>query len=229
MSSVMHAVINRRSTRAFLDRPVAEALLREIVDGARHSPSSGNLQPWKLYVLTGAHLRRLKGEVARTLAQHPRGEGMGYAIYPQDLKPPYQTRRAKCGEDLYATLNIAREDRQGRQQQFARNFRFFDAPVGLFLAVDRSMGQGQWADLGMFLQSLMLLAHERGLATCAQACWTLVDQTVERQLELPDELMLFCGLSLGYADPEHPVNTLRTDREPLAAIAEFRGFDEFGA
>lgn len=202
-----------------------EVLLREVVDGARYSPSSGNLQPWKLYVLAGSHLSRLKDEVARTLADHPRGEGMGYPIYPQHLSDLYQARRTQCGEDLYATLQVPREDREGRQRQFARNFRFFDAPVGMILAVDRGMGQGQWADLGMFLQTLMLLAQERGLATCAQACWTLVHETVQRQLELPDELMLFCGISLGYADPDHPINTLRTDREPLATVAEFRGFN----
>ncbi|WP_462402389.1 nitroreductase [Pseudomonas sp. Marseille-QA0332] len=225
MSAVKHAVMNRHSIRAFLPREVDEALVREIVDTARYSPSSGNLQPWKLYVLAGSSLFRLKGEVADTLARHPRGEGMGYPIYPPDLKSDYQARRVKCGEDLYATLNVARDDRIGRGKQFARNFTFFDAPVGMLLAVDRSMGQGQWADLGMFLQTLMLLAQERGLATCAQACWTLVHETVERQLDLPEELMVFCGISLGYADPEHPINTLRTEREPLSAIAEFRGFN----
>ncbi|MFJ4453154.1 nitroreductase [Pseudomonas sp. NPDC089392] len=224
MSAVKHAVMNRHSSRAFLPREVDEALVREIVDTARYSPSSGNLQPWKLYVLAGSSLSRLKGEVADTLARHPRGEGMGYPIYPPDLKADYQARRVKCGEDLYATLKVARDDRIGRGKQFARNFTFFDAPVGMLLAVDRSMGQGQWADLGMFLQTLMLLAQERGLATCAQACWTLVHETLERQLELPEELMVFCGISLGYADPEHPINTLRTEREPLSAIAEFRGF-----
>jgi nitroreductase len=149
---------------------------------------------------------------------------MGYPIYPENLKACYQARRAKCAEDLYVTLNVARDDRVGRGKQFARNFTFFNAPVGMILTVDRTMGAGQWADLGMFLQTLMLLAEEHGLATCAQACWTLVHKTVERQLDLPDDLMVFCGIALGYADHEHPINTLRTDREPLSEIAEFRGF-----
>ncbi|PYB78937.1 nitroreductase family protein [Pseudomonas sp. LB-090624] len=224
MSAVTHAVKSRHSTRAFLSRGVEESLLREIIEAARYSPSSGNLQPWKLYVLTGHNLAQLKSEVAVTLKASPRGEGMGYPIYPDDLKAHFQARRAKCAEDLYATLNVLRDDRAGRAQQFARNFTFFDAPVGMILAVDRSMGSAQWADLGMFLQTLMLLAHERGLATCAQACWTLVHQTVQRQLELPAELMLFCGIAVGYADADHPINALRTEREPLEAVVEFRGF-----
>lgn len=225
MSAVMHAVKNRHSTRAFLPRAVDEGLLREILETARFSPSSGNLQPWKLYVLAGSSLTSLKEEVGRTLAREPRGEGMGYPIYPQDLKAEYQARRVKCGEDLYATLDVARDDRVGRGRQFARNFTFFDAPVGMLLAVDRSMGQAQWADLGMFLQTLMLLSQERGLATCAQACWTLVHKTVERHMGLSEDMMVFCGISLGYADSEHPINTLRTEREPLSGIVDFRGFN----
>lgn len=224
MSTVAHAVKNRHSTRAFLPRAVDPDLLRDIFDTARFSPSSGNLQPWKLWALAGTPLFQLKEQVRSALAEHPRGEGMGYAIYPQNLKEAYQQRRVQCAEDLYATLDIRRDDRAARGQHFARNFTFFDAPVGLLLAVDRSMGQGQWADLGMYLQTLMLLAQERGLATCAQACWTLVHNTVERQLEMPEELMVFCGIALGYADAAHPVNTLRTRREPLDQMVEFRGF-----
>lgn len=225
MGPVFEAVKSRHSTRAYQPRSVDEGLLREILDAARYSPSSGNLQPWKLIVLAGGHLQTLKDEVAHTLSLHPRGEGMGYPIYPENLKPIYQARRSKCGEDLYATLGVPRDDKAGRGKQFSKNFKFFDAPVGMILAVDRSMGAGQWADLGMFLQTVMLLAQERGLATCAQACWTLVHKTVERQLELPEELMVFCGIALGYPDAEHPINTLRTERASLGEIAEFRGFN----
>ncbi len=224
MGSVFEAVKSRHSIRAYQQRLVDELLLREILDAARYSPSSGNLQPWRLVVLAGDHLQTLKDEVAHTLSLHPRGEGMGYPIYPENLKSTYQARRSKCGEDLYATLGVPRDDTVGRRNQFSKNFKFFDAPVGIILAVDRSMGAGQWADLGMFLQTFMLLAQERGLATCAQACWTLVHKTIERQLELPEELMVFCGIALGYPDVEHPINTLRTDRASLDEIAEFRGF-----
>ncbi|MFJ4443428.1 nitroreductase [Pseudomonas sp. NPDC089422] len=225
MHAVTEAVLHRHSTRAFEPRPVDFDLLRELIDVARYSPSSGNLQPWKVVALTGHALQLLKDEVADTLRRSPRGEGMGYPIYPENLTAEYQARRAQCAEDLYATLGVTRGDREGRGRQFARNFRFFDAPVGIILAVDKSMGSGQWADLGMFLQTLMLLARERGLATCAQACWTLVHQTVERHLELPEELMVFCGIALGYPDTAHPINTLRTERASLDEIAEFRGFN----
>lgn len=224
MSTVTEAVLHRHSTRAFLPRPVDASLIRELIEIARYSPSSGNLQPWKLVVLAGHALELLKEEVGETLGRNPRGEGMGYPIYPEGLKPQYQARRSQCAEDLYATLSVTREDREGRGRQFARNFRFFDAPVGIVLAIDKSMGAGQWADLGMFLQTFMLLAHERGLATCAQACWTLVHKTLERQLELPEETMVFCGIALGYPDQAHPINALRTARESTEHIAEFRGF-----
>ncbi|NWL45032.1 nitroreductase family protein [Pseudomonas hunanensis] len=224
MSPVAQTVKNRHSTRAFLSQGVDESVLREVIEAARYAPSSGNLQPWRLYVLTGHDLAQLKEQAAITLSANPHGEGMGYSIYPRSLKPEYQSRRGKCAEDLYATINVTREDREGRAKQFARNFTFFDAPVGMILAIDRSMGRAQWADLGMYLQTLMLLAQERGLATCAQACWTLVHETVQRQLRLPDELMVFCGVAVGYADTSHAINALRTDREPLEALAEFRGF-----
>ncbi|MBK4999678.1 nitroreductase [Pseudomonas sp. S31] len=224
MSAVMHAVRERHSTRAFLARPVEEALLRQIIEAALYSPSSGNLQPWHLQALSGDALARLKQAVALTLTANPRGEGMGYPIYPADLEPRYQARRAKCAEDLYATLGVERDDRAGRAAQFARNFTFFDAPVGMILSIDRSLGSAQWADLGMFLQTLLLLAHEQGLATCAQACWTLVHQTLQRELQLPMGAMVFCGVAVGYADPLHPINRLRTERVALGEMAEFRGF-----
>lgn len=224
MVSVSEAISSRRSSRAFLTRPVEEALLRNILEVARYAPSSGNVQPWRLYVLAGSELKQLNTAVAGTLSHKPRGEGMGYPIYPQNLKPAYQARRSRCAEDLYRTLGVGREDKAGRAKQFARNFTFFDAPVGMILAVDRSLGAAQWADLGIFVQTLLLLAHERGLATCAQACWTLLHRTVERQIDMPAEMMIFCGIAVGYPDLSHPINSLRTERATVEEIAEFRGF-----
>lgn len=224
MVSVSQAVRERRSRRAFLDRPIGEDVMRDIVDTARYSPSSGNVQPWMLHVLAGSDLLQLKEAVAITLSQQPRGEGMGYPIYPEDLKPAYQARRSQCAEDLYRTLGVHRQDKTGRARQFARNFTFFDAPVGMILSIDRTLGAAQWADLGIFIQTLLLLAHERGLATCAQACWTLVHQTVERQLDIPSERMIFCGIAIGYPDLTHPINSLETERASCDEIAEFRGF-----
>ncbi len=158
------------------------------------------------------------------MRETPRGDGPEYAIYPADPKEPYAGRRFKCGEDLYATINIARDDKAGRIEQFKRNFEFFGAPVGLFVYLDRTMGPPQWADCGMYLQSLMLLAREHGLHTCPQESWAQWHSTIARHIDPPDELMLFCGVSLGYMDETDPVNRLRTERAGLDEFAKFIGF-----
>ena len=147
-----------------------------------------------------------------------------YRVYPKDLKNPYKSRQFKCGEDLYATINVAREDRHARLRQFRCNFEFFGAPVGLFVYLDRSMGPPQWADCGMFLQSLMLMARQHGLHTCAQEAWGQWFVTVANHLNPPDELMLFCGVALGFMDETAPINRLRTDRAPVDEFAVMKGF-----
>jgi nitroreductase len=198
--------------------------LRSILDAARHAPSGGNLQPWWVYALTGAPLAEFK-DIMRAKVD-PRGEtSHDYEIYPARLGEPYRSRRYKCGEDLYATIGIAREDKPARLRQLARNYEFFGAPVGLFFCIDRAMGTPQWSDLGMYMQSVMLLAREHGLHTCAQEIWSLWPRTVGDYLQLPPNLMLFAGMALGYGDSSHPVNTLRTDRAPLEDFASLRGFE----
>ena len=209
---------------SFLDTPVPASVVSSILEAAARAPSGGNLQPWHVYVLTGAKLDEFRAIVQRKLVDHPRGEGTEYDIYPHELKEPYRSRRYKCGEDLYATIGIVREDKPGRLRQFARNYRFFDAPVGMFVCVDRQMGPPQWSDLGMFLQTLMLLARERGLHTCAQEAWAAWHLTVNEYLALPEHLMLFCGLALGHRNEVAPINALRTDRAPLAEFATLLGF-----
>lgn len=224
MTSVTEALLGRHSTRAFLDRPVAVNIVRDIIDIARHAPSSSNLQPWRVAAMAGDDLDRLKAAVRQSMAGNPMGEGPEYKIYAPNLKEPYNGHRLKCAEDMYSTIGIARENKLGRLMQFARNFDFFGAPVGIILSIDRTMEPGQWADLGIFLQSLLLLAHERGLATCPQAAWAGMHKTVRAHLGLSGELMVYCGISLGYADPALPINSLVTDRAPFADIAELRGF-----
>jgi nitroreductase len=224
MTSVADAVLVRHSTRAFLDRPVAAELVYEIIGVARHAPSGGNLQPWKLAVMAGDDLKRLKAAVRLSLMQNPKGEGPEHPIYPHPLQEPYDSRRRKCGEDLYGSIGIGRDNKPGRLMQFARNFDFFGAPVGVIVAMERGLQPAQWTDVGIFLQSLLLLAHERGLATCAQAAWAAMHRTVRAHLGWPDEQTVVCGISLGYADPAHPINTLVTDRAPLSDIVELRGF-----
>lgn len=223
---VSEALRSRITCRAFLPDAPDESTIRRIIDNARFSPSGGNLQPWQLYVLGGDALARLKADVAKAQETAPMGYPTEFPIYPDPLAEPWNSRRRKCGEDMYATIGVTREDRAGRRAQFARNFEFFGAPVGMFLYLDRSMGQAQWADAGMFLQSLMLAAREEGLHSCPQEAWAMWADLVSRHTGAPEEQMLFCGLGLGRMDEAAPINSLRTDRAGIDEIAEFRGFSE---
>lgn len=217
------ALDTRLSVRAFLDRPVPEDTLRDIIERASRAPSGGNLQPWHVIVLTGEARQRLVDAVAAEVPRAPTGQGTEYKIYPPELKEPYRTRRFRIGEMMYEKLGIPRENKAARLMQFARNYRFFDAPVGLLFTIDRSMQEGQWADLGMFMQSIMLLAREYGLDTCPQEAWAVWHKTIGELFEIPAEHMFFCGMALGYRDPDAPVNQLRSERAPLGEFARFIG------
>ncbi|HKL62589.1 MAG TPA: nitroreductase [Woeseiaceae bacterium] len=219
--NVSEALDSRLSVRAFLDEPVAEETVREILERASRAPSGGNLQPWQVIVLSGAARERLLDAVARKMPHAPKGEGTEYNIYPPDLKEPYRSRRFRIGEMMYEKLGIPREDKAARLMQFAHNYRFFGAPVGLLFTIDRTMQEGQWADLGMFMQSIMLLAREYGLDTCPQEAWAVWYRTIGELFAIPEEHMLFCGMALGYRDPDAPVNRLRSERAPLSEFARF--------
>jgi nitroreductase len=212
------------SVRAFADRAVPRETIAEILDLARFAPSGGNLQPWRVDVVTGAPLAVLKEQVRAALAANPAGEGTEFPVYPPALAEPWRGRRFASGEQLYAAIGIPRSDRSARLAQFAKNFDLFGAPVGLFFSTERSFGPPQWAHLGMFIQTIMLLAAERGLASCAQEAWALVHRTVGDVLDLPEDRIFYCGMALGYADKAHPINCWRTGREELDAVATFRGF-----
>ncbi len=224
MISVTDAVTARYSARAFLDRPVPRETIAEMLALAARAPSGGNLQPWHVDVVAGDALAALKARVAASLAANPAGEGAEYYVYPPGLAEPWRGRRFACGEQLYAALGIPREDRAARLAQFARNFEGFGAPVLLFFSLPRHFGPPQWAHLGMFMQNLMLLAAERGLATCPQEAWALVHRTVGEVLGLGEERMLYCGMALGFADEADPVNQWRTERVPVEDFARFAGF-----
>jgi nitroreductase len=219
---VTKAVLERRSTRAFLPRPVDRALIEELLALAARAPSGGNLQPWRVDVLGGEPLAGLKAEATSALAAER--AGMELTVYPSPLPEPYRTRRYRSGEALYEAIGIPREDKPARLAQFARNFDAFGAPVLLLFSIDRIFDRPQWAHLGMFLQTIMLLAGERGLATCPQEAWAAVHEIVARHIGLPAGHILYCGMALGYADPDAPINRLRTERERVAAFATFRGF-----
>jgi len=222
---VLDAVASRYSCRAFLPTPVPEATVRDILAAAARAPSGGNVQPWRVHALAGKKLEQLKACVRARPELLPRGEGAEYDIYPRDLKEPYETRRRQVGAALYQSIGVTRADRAGRYRQYARNFEFFGAPVGLLLSIDRSMGPPQWSDLGGYIQTVMLLARAHGLHTCGQEAWTHWHKTVYSFLDLPPDFILFCGLALGHADPDAAINQWRAPREPLDAFASFEGFE----
>jgi nitroreductase len=222
---VADAVSARFSARAFLDEPVPSDQIRRILERARQAPSGGNLQPWHVYVVAGQKLQELIKRVQASSATHPRGEPSEYDVYPPELHEPYRSRRYKCGEDLYAALGIAREDRTARLRQFTKNLRGFGAPMVLFFTIDRAMGQNQWAHMGMFMQTVMLLAVEEGLDTCPQEAWSAFHSAVAEYIGMPKEQMFYCGMAIGHADLDHPVNQWRTERAPLDEIASFRTDD----
>ena len=207
---VSEALDSRLSVRRFTEQPVAVETIRAILDVAKRAPSGGNLQPWHVHVVTGDALDSLKALIRERLPDAPKGEGTEYHIYPPHLTEPYRTRRHRVGEQLYETIGVTRDDKFGRLMQFAQNFEFFGAPAALFFSIDRQMQQGQWADLGMFMQSVMLLAREHGLDTCPQEAWAIWHKSIGEFLKLPPELMLFAGMALGYRDADHPINGFRS-------------------
>ncbi|MFO1196105.1 MAG: nitroreductase [Burkholderiaceae bacterium] len=220
---VREAIASRRSIRDFLPTPVPGETIRRVLAAASRSPSGGNVQPWHVDVVAGEPLESLKAKMRAIAEGAPRSEPLDYSIYPKELVSPYRDRRFKCGEDMYATMGVAREDRPARLRWFARNYQFFGAPLALFCSVDRRMGPPQWSDLGMFLQTVMLLLRAEGLDSCAQEAWSVYPVTVGEFLGLPPERMLFCGMAIGRRNPDHPVNGLVTDRAPLEEFASFRG------
>ena len=218
---VSEALKSRISTRAFLDKPVSEAALRNLIDLARWSPSGGNLQPWRVHVVTGSARDRLIATVQKAISENPFADESELAIYPPKLGEPWRTRRYEVGETLYEKLGIPREDKPARIKQLLRNFDFFGAPVGLFFSLDRQFDKGQWSHLGMFMQSLALAAAEKGLATCMQEAWAARAKTVSAFLGLEEHERLYCGMALGYADPSAKVNELRSSRVPVDDFTTF--------
>lgn len=221
---VSDAIAQRMSVRAFLTDVPPAATVRSILQAAARAPSGGNLQPWRVHALAGAPLADLLARVAAAPAQAPE-----YAVYPPSLWEPYRTRRFQNGEQLYASLGIAREDKAARLRQMARNATFFGAPVGIFLSIDERMGAPQWADLGCYLQNVLLLATEAGLATCPQEYWAFCSAPVKEFLGLGPGQTLFAGIALGYADKAAPINQWRTERAPFEEFAQLRGFADEGA
>ncbi|RTL24584.1 MAG: nitroreductase [Burkholderiales bacterium] len=222
-AAVDHAITSRHSLRAFLPTPVPRQTLEDILAVASRAPSGTNTQPWQVHVLTGAALKRVSSRIQAAYLDPEQNAAHReeYAYYPTEWRSPYIDRRRKVGWDLYGLLGIAKTDKARMQQQHGRNFIFFDAPVGLFFTIDRVMQQGSWLDYGMFLQNLMIAARARGLHTCPQAAFTQFHQLIAEELQLGQEQMLVCGMSLGFADPNAVENSLVTERAPVAEFTRF--------
>ena len=222
--AVDEAITSRMSMRAFSDQAVPRDTIEAILQVASRAPSGTNTQPWKVYVLQGASRDSLVRQVCAThdewrdhpekAAQHPEA----YDYYPEKWVSPYIDRRRECGFGLYGVLGIGKGDKDKMHAQHQRNYRFFDAPVGLMFTVDKVMGRGSLVDYGMFLQTLMVAARGHGLHTCPQAAWNGFAKIILPHMGAGDNEMLVCGMALGYADESDIVNTFRTPRESVASF-----------
>jgi nitroreductase len=222
-AAVDAAITSRRSVRAFLPTPVPRAVIEDILRVASRAPSGTNTQPWQVHVLTGAAKQALSKDILAAYDDPLRRatHTEEYAYYPTQWKSPFIDRRRKVGWDLYSLLGIGKTDKERMHAQHARNYAFFDAPVGLMFTIDRDMQQGSWLDYGMFLQNVMVAARGRGLDTCPQAAFMQFHRIIAEHLALPASQMLVCGMSLGHADPDAVANTLHTEREPIEGFVRF--------
>ena len=206
-------ITSRKSVRAFLSKSVAREDIQKILEIAARAPSGTNTQPWKVYVLTGEIKQQLSAEILQAHNNPHNLHQEEYHYYPVQWLSPYLERRRKVGWDLYSLLGLGRENKAGMHAQHGRNYAFFDAPVGLIFTIDRVMEKGSWLDYGMFMQNVMLAAKARGLDTCPQAAFNQYHQIIRTSLNLSDQEMVVCGMSMGYADPDKIENTLTTERD----------------
>jgi nitroreductase len=222
-AAVDAAITSRRSLRAFLPTPVPRETIEDILRVASRAPSGTNTQPWKVYVLTGERLQALSRQILDVFNDPAQAaaHSQEYAYYPVQWESPYIDRRRKVGWDLYGLLGIGKTDKERMHDQHGRNYRFFDAPVGLMFTIDRVMEKGSWLDYGMFLQSVMVAARGRGLDTCPQAAFTQFHKIIMPAIGASPQEMLVCGMSLGHADPAAIENSLVTEREPVSGFARF--------
>jgi len=218
------AITSRRSIRAFLSEPVPRATIEDILRVASRAPSGTNAQPWNVHVLTGAALRRLSDAILAVYRDPAQlaTQKEEYSYYPEKWVEPYLGRRRKIGWDLYGLLGIGRADKDGIRAQHGRNYRFFDAPVGLIFSIERVMAKGSWLDFGMFLENIMVAARARGLDTCPQAAFNQFHAVIRTQLGIGADRAIVCGMSLGKADMSRIENTLVTEREPIEHFVHFR-------
>lgn len=222
--TVTEAVATRRSIRAFLDRPVDPAVLRQVLEKAQNAPSGGNTQPWNAVMLTGEPLARLFDLVAETIPQGLMAYSAEYPIYPAELDGRYSDQRFAVGTAMYEALDIARSDKDRRNEVFAENFRAFGAPVLMLVHTPRYMGLPQWSDIGMWLQTVLLLLREEGLDSCAQEAWAVYQKQIREVVAIPENHIFFCGVAIGWGDRAAAVNRFPVPRVGLDAAVRWEGF-----
>jgi len=222
--NVTEAVNSRRSIRQFLDKPVDRATLESVLETAQRSPSGGNTQPWNAIIVGGDALKDIAAKIKEKTRTAPMGENMEYAIYPKDLDGRYEEQRRAVGRDMFESIGLAREDGAGRVAQTAKNWDSFGAPVQLFTYTRKYMGPPQWSDMGMWLQTVMLLLREAGLDSCSQEIWAMYGSYMRELLGIDDDHIFFCGMAIGYRDPDAPINNFEVSRIPIGDAIEFRGF-----
>lgn len=221
---VTQAVASRRSIRAFKDQPVDRAVLTRVLEKAQNAPSGGNTQPWNAVMLAGEPLAALLAKVADVIPQGLAAYSPEYNIYPPELDGAYATRRFGVGEAMYAALGIPREDKPSRLKWFGRNFQAFGAPVLMLVHTPRYMGPPQWSDMGMWLQTVMLLLREEGLDSCAQEAWAVYTKQIRECVDIPEDHIFFCGLAIGHGDRDQVINQFPVPRAPLDEVVRWQGF-----
>jgi len=215
--NVSEAVNKRKSIRDFLKTPVPNELIKNLLLKSSRAASGGNLQPWKVFIINNQSMF----DFLKFQKEWKQPEIPPYEIYPPKLKEPYRTSRFQLGEQMYDLLGISRDDKDARMDQVMKNFEFFGAPCAFFCFVDKQMGPPQWSDLGMFLQTFMLLAQEVGLDTCAQEAWSIKHESVSKFVKSDKDDILFCGMSIGYKNEEARINSLNSERRPIETWAKF--------
>ena len=219
--AVEAAIVSRHSMRRFLPRPVPRETVAHLLEVACRAPSGTNIQPWRVYVLQGARKDALSEALVDAYLHHADEHEAERRYYPEKLPEPFLSRRREVGWALYGLVGIERGDKEGMRAQHARNYLFFDAPVGLICTIDRALEIGSWLDYGMFLQNIMVAARGAGLHTCPQAAFCKYHAVIREHLPVPQNEIVICGMSLGYADESAPENTLVTRREPLESLVTF--------
>ncbi|MEY3182885.1 MAG: hypothetical protein RLZ35_870 [Pseudomonadota bacterium] len=221
---VLSTILHRQSVRAFLEKPVTALQVRKIFNAAKWAPSGVNTQPWRVVALSGKQKDLLSAQLLEVFDKKVSARP-DYHYYPSEWVEPYKSRRKACGLALYSALGIQLGEDEKRHAAWRRNYLFFGAPVGLLFFIDKRLEKGSWLDMGLFLQNIMLAARGMGLETCSQASLAEYPDIIRQFLDISADWSVVCGMALGYADWDHPINQYRTTREAEQTFLSLKGFD----